>query len=281
MKSLNNVLTDESWDSINCLSNSLQRIQLLNVLDNEQADLRSLKDDLEIPRTTVQRNLSVLEQRNWIKETAAGYATTPAGSLLVNEFVRMAERVKRIDHLTPFLNIVDAPTAIEIDRLDTSHLTVPEPGQPNAPLTHLLEMLEMADNVHGFLPVVSPLLVDRYRHANEDVMAELEVVFSADALNGFRERSDDNQKNRTGLEQATSVEVWVSEDDLSYGLLILEDKIVLIAYDDIREMKVVVESSDEAAIEWGERTYENYKCQSSRLHEVDVPHSIRDLGTAD
>lgn len=60
--------TSESWDCIECLSGSLQRVQLLSVLSDAQIDLRNLVDELDSPRTTLQRNLTILEKRGWVKK---------------------------------------------------------------------------------------------------------------------------------------------------------------------------------------------------------------------
>jgi predicted transcriptional regulator len=73
---------NELYDSIKCLCESSQRLQILNVLDNAQLDLRSLMTELDSPRTTLQRNLSVLEDREWVEETDAGYTVTTVGTLI-------------------------------------------------------------------------------------------------------------------------------------------------------------------------------------------------------
>jgi predicted transcriptional regulator len=269
---------NELYDSIKCLCESQQRIQILNALEGTQMDLRSLKSELESPRTTLQRNLSVLEQQGWIEEIRSGYTTTTTGCLILKEVVAMDET---IHSMAPFLEAVEASTEIDISQLHAPLVTVPESKQPNAPMKRLLDTLEGAERVRGVLPVVSSVLVELSRHADAGGKPEPEFVVSRDALTVLYEQYADERPDTGEISIPMHGAKYVYEDDLPYGLVISGTNLVLIAYDDIGRMQAIVESDSGETIEWGEQVYENYRNQSRQLSEADVPFLGCDVRTAD
>lgn len=271
----------ELSDSIKCLCDSPQRPRILDALDSTQMDLRSLMSELASPRSTLQRNLSVLEQRGWIEATPAGYTATTAGRLLREEFITIVENVNTITAVTPFLDAVDAPGEIDISQLHDPLVTVPKPNQPNAPMKRLLDTLDGAVRVHGVLPVISSVLVELSRHADAEDHPEYEFVVSRDALAVLHEQSAADRPATDEPFIPTHGESYVYEGDLPYGLVIAETALVLIAYDNIGRMQAIVESDSVETIEWGEQVYETYRHQSRQLCEEDVPTLVRDVGTAD
>ena len=256
-------------DSIACLSDSPQRLQILDALDDACIDLRDLKAELDCPRTTLQRNLSVLEQYGWVEQRSSGYATTTAGCLVLAEFVAMNRTVETINAVKPFLDTVDTPTEIDIGRLDAPLITVPEPGRPNAPTKRLFEAFAEADRVQGFLPFVSSLLVelagtDRY------VAVEQEYVVSRAGLDALYEQYADESAAVPGADRSAShIKIRSCDDDLPYGLFVSDDRLALAGYDEIGRIKALVESTGEESIEWGEDTYETYR-EGSEPHEKEI-----------
>lgn len=261
--------TNGTWECVECLSNSFQRVQILGALTDAHADLRELIDELDIPRTSLQRNLSVLEQHGWIKQGPPGYTTTTRGSFLTDIFIEMLERIQRIETLTPFLDEVNSSAAMDIDRLNECLVTVPVSRRPHAPVTRLLEIFETAEQVRGFSPVVAGLPVKRYYRPNE-ITGEYEFILSKNTVDAHRRPDTDEWWDETDMTQGTRIELRISDDEFPYGLFACEDTLALAAYDDLGRMTALVESGSAAAIEWGEWIYERYKQQSSMLYEKDI-----------
>ena len=256
--------TNGTWECIACLSNSFQRVRVLAVLNDVPADLRELKDALDIPRTSLQRNLALLEQHGWIKRVHPGYTTTTKGSLLTNVFLEMLGRVQRIESLTPFLAEVDLSTAFDIDRLDAFLVTVPEPHRPHAPMIRLLDLFETAEQMRAFSPVVGGLLAKRYCQPGE-ITGEYEFILSKHTVDDLRRPETDNWSGEIEPEQTTRIDLWVYDGEFPYGLFICEDTLVLAAYDGAGRIQAVVESESETTIRWGKQLYETYRHQSRRL----------------
>ncbi|WP_330631398.1 helix-turn-helix transcriptional regulator [Halocatena halophila] len=261
---------NDVWNCIERLSNSVQRIRVLAALIDTHADLRELMDGLTIPRTTLQRNLSLLEEHNWIKRDSSGYTTTTRGRLLVDAFIEMLEKFQRIDALSPFLAEVDHSRAIDISQLNDIRVTVPEPNQPHAPMSRLFDSFNRAKHIRGCLPFVSWLLIEYSPTVDEISAVSHEYVVSRTALETLDTQYTTGCAD-IGETNGVDINVYVFEDDLPYGLFISEDGLILAAYNEIGRIQALVESEHETAIEWGRQTYETYRQQSQQLRESDIP----------
>jgi predicted transcriptional regulator len=92
---------------LDCQSDSAQRLQALHSLTDGPKRFSELRSELESPRPTLKRNLSILEERDWVSEERAGYVVTTTGSLLLRELQLPGGRVERIHALEPFLAAID------------------------------------------------------------------------------------------------------------------------------------------------------------------------------
>lgn len=260
--------TNGTWECVECLSNSFQRVRVLAALTDASADLRELMDGLDIPRTSLQRNLSVLEQRGWIKRVSPGYTTTTRGSLLTNVFIEMLERIQRIETLTPFLDEVNLSAAVDIDQLDEFLVTVPRPRRPHAPIIRLLDIFETAEQMRAFSPVVAGLLAKRYYRPSE-ITGDHEFILSKNAIDARRRPNTDEWRDEIAMEQEIHIEIRVADDEFPYGLFVCEDTVALAAYNNTGRMQALIESESDESIRWGEQIYAMAKRQSQPLRGDD------------
>lgn len=84
---------------LKCLISTPQRPQILAVLDDKGTDLRDLMDELNSPRSTLQRNLATLEDHGWIKNTSSGYVLTPTGAHIFDMYSTMEQRIEKSNQL--------------------------------------------------------------------------------------------------------------------------------------------------------------------------------------
>ena len=185
-----NMNAAEVCDPLVFLCNSPQRLQILDVLSDTWMDVRDVKDAVDGSRSTVQRNISKLEQRGWINKASAGYTTTAVGELLYEEFVAVSESTDAITRMTPFIEAVDEPEKIDSSQLTDVLVTTPDPGQPTSLMNRLSDLFGEADHVRGFLPVVSSLSVELSRRAvaTGDDVPECDYILSSDAFATLRQQ---------------------------------------------------------------------------------------------
>lgn len=266
----------ELSDTMQYLCNSSQRIRILNALDNTNLDLRDLMAELESPRSTLQRNLSTLEERGWIEETQAGYKVTTAGVFIREKATAVDEMFETINEIAPFLSAIDDPATLDINQLKDTQLIVPAPSQPNAPIERLLNTFEETDHVRGCLPVVSWILSEIFIYKFLDDTHSYEYIFSKKALESLRGHSSTSGREISQINRQTLSDLYVYTDELPYGLFITDDRLVLIAYTAVGRIHAMIESANETTIEWGEEMFDQYKQQSNRLperHIIDILHN--------
>ena len=267
---------DESREIIECLCNSPQRIKILDALDDTRMDVREVMEALDSPRSTVQRNLSVLEEQGWIETAGSGYTTTAVGELLCAEFVGMGETAIKIERMAPFLNTVDEPAEVAVDQLSDVLVTTPEPTRPHSPRKRLLAIFEEANCVRGFLPVVSSLSVEEARRADAGSEPAGEYVVSSDTFDALQQQYASDEVEGVEIDPPDHIDVRVYDGDLPYGLFVSDDALALAAYDGIGRMQAVVESTSETTIEWGEQVYEAYRGQSKQPCETSTALAARE-----
>ena len=270
---------NELCESLKCLCNSPQRLQILGILNGTEMDVRDLMTTLDSSRSTVQRNLSKLKKQGWIEDTRSGYTTTTVGGLLHRVFVTTNETTAVIQRMAPFFEAVDVPLEIEIDRFNDALVTTPRPGQPNAPMKRLFETFDGADSVRGFIPVVSYLVVELFRRANRDI-AEHEYIVSDAVFSALREQNPTEWMDESGKNQSVRVTIQLYKGNIPYGLFISEERLALAAYDEIDRIRALVESTNEEAVEWGECMYETYRHESTDP-EMDIQPVARDAELVD
>jgi predicted transcriptional regulator len=268
---------DDLRETIECLCNSPQRLKILDVLDGAWMDVREVMAALDSPRSTVQRNLSVLEEQGWVETAGSRYTTTTVGELLCAEFVEMNEIATKIERMAPFLNAVDAPAEVAVDQLSDVLVTTPEPTRPHSPRKRLSAIFEEADCVCGFLPVVSSLSVEEARRADAGSEPDSEYVVSSAAFDTLHDQYASEGVEGAEIDPPAHIDVRVYNGDLPYGLFVSDDALALAAYDEFGRIQVLVESTSGTTIEWGERVYEAYRRLSIRPHETDTP-SVADDG---
>ena len=272
---------DESREIIECLCNSPQRIKILDALDDTQMDVREVMEALDSPRSTVQRNLSVLEEQGWVETAGSGHTTTAVGELLRAEFVEMGETAIKIERMAPFLNAVDEPAEVAVDQLRDVLVTTPEPTRPHSPRKRLLAIFEEANCVRGFLPVVSSLSVEEARRADAGSEPAGEYVVSSDAFDALQQQYASDEVEGVEIDPPDHIDVQMYDGDLPYGLFVSDDALALAAYDEIGRMQAVVESTSETTIEWGEQVYEAYRGQSKQPRETSTALAAREQASAE
>lgn len=264
-------------ESIECLCDSPHRLRILDVLDGDRMDVRDLIVKLDSPRSTVQRNLSVLEEQGWIEPTTSGYMTTAIGTVLYEEFATLNETVETAHRIAPFFEAVDLPPEIDVRAMIDALVTTPRPGRPNAPTKRLFDAFDGSDVVRGFLPVVSCLVAELFGHEDRDIV-EHEYIVPDDVFDTLNGRAPDERTDE--FENSVHVELRLYDGNIPYGLFVSERRLVLAAYDGIGRLQALVESTNEAAVEWGERTYDTYRRQSTKP-EADMPFAARNTELVD
>lgn len=241
-------------------------MEILRLLDTQPMDVRSLKDELGIPRTTLQKNIRELENKNWIQKTPAdqtGYTTTTHGNIVLKEYTRTQEILQTAAELEPFLRWVPRnAVGPDIRSLKDSTVMTPEPPNPRAPEKRLAELIDASTTIHVASPILTPMMVDQLARSFNEGSIEGEIVVEPDVADVLRNDYPDLIER---AQENPSITIKVYDDELPFVLFILDDRVVYAAFDDNGMTRALLTNTTEASLEHARKTYREYADEARTL----------------
>lgn len=234
-------------ETLQFLVGSEVRVRLLARLNERREDARTLVDELDVPHSTVQRNLKKLEERGWIAATVnRRYYTTPVGEMVLEGVDDLLGTVESMDGLATFVDCVDFEQfAFDLDLLADADCVVADPDTPSAPLTEFVDLLAGAE---GFT-----LVTPQWNPAYSDVIErQLDAGNTVDLVTTTSQRSMLTGNGVVGLEDHLDddrLTVELTGERLPVGLAFVDDRVVLAGYRD-GALRVLVLSEDDAVRAW-------------------------------
>lgn len=239
----------------------LQRWEVMDCLRETSKDKRTLVEDLDCSRSTVNRAIRELESIGVIKYTDGEYGVTPLGESIASRFEEMMETVELWTQLEPFLQwMPEEEFDLELQHLEDAELLVPEPGNPWSMVNRHVSILSQANDIHCILPLTG-------LHAHEAVHEQVlqndtraELVVTSDVANTFQ--SDPAYAGLTEEMAATGrYHVFQYDDHIPYFIGLLDDT-VQIGVDEQGEPRALVETDNTEVRNWAATTFEDYKQQA-------------------
>lgn len=245
----------EGLEDAQFLAGSVNRVELLEALRREPADLRDLKDELGMPRTTLQRNLKKLDRRGWIREGREGYSATPQGDLIVTSFTAFLETVRSADDIVELTKWVD-PRHVDLRRMNDIRVTTAE-EDGEALSDRAVELFQESSSLRGFVPRISFRCLDAlFQRIEGDEQFEAEIVLE---LGGEEEVEERHPDRLVSTLSTGRLRLLTYGGRLPHGLVILDETLIVLAYDDGGEIRALLETSSEDSLGWGRRTYKGYR----------------------
>lgn len=245
----------EGLDEARFLASSASRVELLCELGEEPIDLRDLRDELEIPRTTLQRNLKKLEKRGWIEESREGYSVTKKGELIVEAFTNFLETVRGADALATFVTWVD-PGLVDTRHLKKISGTASTEEAPEAARQRLLNRLRESESSTAILPALS---VDLFRDLSNlaiDGRSRVNLVVDRKTEDTLRDECPSELKDAL---EAGVLDLRIRSEIPPYGLVVTDTALILLGFDEDSLPRALLETEAEESMEWG-----NMRCRLAR-----------------
>lgn len=218
-----------------------------SAVSDSREDARTLVDRLDVPHSTVQRNLSKLEERGWVDVTVnRRYDTTPVGKMVFDGLDGLLGTAQSMDGLATFIDCVPfGEFGIELDVLADAECVVADADTPAAPLNEFVELLAGSEGFTLLTPHWNPAysdVIDRQLDAGNDVRlittGSQRSLLTGSGVGAIEEQPHDEQ-----------LTVALTDETLPFGLARVGEQIALVAYRD-GAVRVLVESDDPAVVEW-------------------------------
>jgi predicted transcriptional regulator len=261
-------------DSDDCtvLATVRRRGPVLTALGRAPVRTSALVDRLDLSRSTVDRALSDLVALDLVERREDGYRLTTAGTLVVEEYDDLLERIDVLaessDLLAALPTDADVPPAV----LDGADVVTAERHSPTLPVRALCDLLDESRFIRSFAPAIVPEQVACYRRNVVDGDAAADVALTDSVLE--RLRTDFREDLLAGLEtDRLRLRRVGSDDALPFSLAVCDrpegPAMGLLVYAD-RGVRGFVGTDDDAAVEWARRRLDGLREASTPL---DAPGS--------
>ncbi|EMA38954.1 helix-turn-helix transcriptional regulator [Halobiforma nitratireducens] len=252
-------------ETLATLTRSPVRLCVLeSLLERGPATASDLEPHVDASRRTVSRSLSALDEQQLAISEGRTYRATTYAELVADDVFSLLERLERGHEFATFLEAFPTEeiglTASEIASADGT-TTCRRSADPHAPVSHVIDVLEGTRRVRVLAPIASPLYVRPLVACVRDG-ATVEAVVDADAYDSFC------SKLRGGVRVAATLgDISLAvHDDVSFGLLECDERVVLGAYED-GILQATFETDDERIRDAGQDVYDRYRTAAN--HVVD------------
>ncbi|ELY66524.1 helix-turn-helix transcriptional regulator [Natrinema versiforme] len=261
-------MTDRKGDAIETLeyvARSPSRVRILETLSAEGAVSRdALRAEVDVVRTTLQRNLTGLIERGLIRERDRRYELTSAGSLATGGLSTAIERIDAAERLRPVLErIPPAELAFDLERLVDATVVEATTANPYGPVEHHAASLADARHARLALPAAGAEPIKRTREAVE-AGAVFELIVTESVAETLRTEPSIADSFAT-IAASDSVSVSVVERGIPFYLGVIDDAVQIGVDDDTGLPTALLESTDARVREWAIDRFDSLATQARAI----------------
>lgn len=253
---------EAALDRLEFLVASPNRYRLLRLLSESAAPGDVLGEELDLPRSTLRRNLTALEEQGYISHdvTENRYEITVAGKIACEAVGDALSAIELGSSLGPFFERFPVGLPVSLDTLMSCDITVSTTDTPFEPLYHVRRSVMNSTSVRGFLPTVNPLYVETLHECiTEDLT--LDVVVPP---GGYESASPDYDEAFEAINASENITLYESSAVPEYALGIVDDTVLLGAFDErMRTHSVLEASSHSELLQWAAEKYDQVKANAT------------------
>ncbi|MFU1783186.1 helix-turn-helix transcriptional regulator [Haloarcula japonica] len=241
---------------------SPNRYRLLRSLSESAASPDVLGEKLDIPRSTLRRNLTVLENQGYISQvvTENRYEITVAGEIACKAVGNALSTIELGASIGPFFERFPAELPISPDKLTSCDVTISTTDTPFEPLYHVRRNVMGATCVKGFVPTINPLYIDTLHECiTEDLT--LEVVAPP---TGYESASPNYDETLAAIGASENITLYEADSVPEYALGIVDETVLLGAFDErMRTHSVLAAPSHSELRRWAAEMYDDIKAAAT------------------
>ena len=253
-----------SWEHVAFLAGSANRVRILDTLRERPRRQCELVDACGLSRSTVHRALDGLEEREWVHSEDGAYRLTVGGRLVFEQYEALETAIERVDEWGSFLQrLGEIGATLPTAALDDARLISNTPANPHAAMQHITDVFVANDTetFRGISPVVSPV-VNEAAHELLAAGTRMELIVDESVLDISQAAYPDAFAAASEFE---NFELFVSPTELSFGLVVLDDRALVSSYDGQGTLRECLDGTSGALVTWAADTYEEYRAAAERV----------------
>lgn len=227
---------------------------------------RELEDRLDVSRATSHRYVRTLERLGLVEQTNGRFALTELGSDIATTVSTFETEVGTRLRLAPMMDAVGKVTPpIDIVSFEDATITSVEHGDPFAPLTRFISLVQETKTLHGINTCrIAPTYMGEFQERILEGM-QTELIDLPQILADIMERYPEKCVQVCVSE---NLSLWIHEDQdaLPFGLVLFDDRVGIGLFDMMKgTLEAFVDTNNPDAVEWATEVFHEYQSESSQL----------------
>lgn len=256
-----------------------KRREIMTCLLENPRDKSTLVDDLDIPRSTLDRAIRELESVRVVTYSDGEYVVTGPGERLTREFFRFVDRAELALELEPFLQwIPSGEFDLDIRWLAEAELLVPTNADPYAMINRHVQQLKDMDYARGMLPVTG---LHAHETVHENIVkngAEGKLIVESDVAEVLTSKAPFADLTKEMLATGR-FELFVYDGSIPYFVGVFDENLVQIGVDEDGEPRAMIETDHRELRTWAVEILNKYERRAERLvpdTKYNVQRSVTD-----
>lgn len=185
----------------------------------ESKQKRDIIEHLNKPRSTIDRDVRLLEQAELLTRTTGGYQSTPLGRLVVDELTELSKKCEGFQAADDLLSHLP-DDRIHPEMFVDATVIRPKRSEPLKPIHRLFDLVRGSDYFVSITPTIFPEYFDLLSKHVLQKGGSTELIVGSDALTRFisihQERTED-------LLDTSRLRIYET-DSISFGLTLIGKK---------------------------------------------------------
>lgn len=243
----------------------VNRIELLNSIDENPKDKRSIVENVDWSRSTVDRGIRELESIDFIRYREGEYKATLFGKLVTSEYNQFRQSLETLLQLRPFLRwIPDAHFEFDHHCLKDATVLGADQSNPYEPANRHADVLETSETFRALIPGIGLHQLETAWEAIQEHSQTQHVIVERKVLETLRSES-----HYTDLFEALcnteTVEIGVYDGTFPYFLGIYDETVHIGVEDQHGLPRALLETNAEEVMEWATDKFDTYKHEAERI----------------
>lgn len=253
-------------DSIRFLADSEHRPVVLDTLADGPTSRTILREVTGASSATVGRILGDFTDRGWVRREGEQYELTKLGAFVAEKFTDLHEGMTAAQDLQTLLPWIPLDEmGIDVDNLAGARVTLAD--DPIAMTSRLREIELGAGHTRSFSKLFPEACVDARHQAVVEGSQTYEVVFAAGFDSGLGPKAVEKFAELLAHDRTTA---YLYEGEMPLVAFLNRDNVCLLVQGEQQTTIGLVETDDQAVLDYAEAKFEEYRKQAT-------PFTVEDL----
>lgn len=256
-------------DDVRFLADSKHRAVVMDSLASGQCSRAELRDVTGASSATVGRIVQGFEERGWLVRDGSHYSLTPLGEFIAESFAslrRDMDLARELDELLPHVPLQEI--GVDVAQLADAFVTRRTQTNPFAVVSRVRELefeSTQARSLTDFFP--EPCIDGRYESIVNGTQT-FEAVFVPVVIEAAM--ASDSASKFEAIVASDRTDIYLYAGEISHPVMFHDGVACLVVRDEENVSIGMIETDDEAVVEWVTDVFESYRAEATLLTPEDL-----------